>query len=49
MLAYLLVFYFCRFTDLLPQKNTMDWFDAVLITAALLFIGIVMWHFLVNF
>lgn len=45
MLAYLLVFYFVGLLIYYRKKIQWDWFDAVLITAALLFIGIVMWHF----
>lgn len=45
MLAYLLVFYFVGLLIYYRKKIHWDWFDAVLITAALLFIGIVMWHF----
>lgn len=45
MLAYLLVFYFIGLLIYYGRKITWDWFDAVLIIGAVLFIGGIMVHF----
>ncbi|OTP09528.1 hypothetical protein A5844_002306 [Enterococcus sp. 10A9_DIV0425] len=45
MLAYLLVFYFIGVLIYFRNKITWDLFDGILITAAVLFISVVMLHF----
>ena len=45
MLAYLLVFYFVGLLLYYGKRITWDWFDAVLIIGAILFIGGVLIHF----
>lgn len=45
MLAYLLLFYFVGLLIYYGRRITWDWFDGVLIIAALLFIGGVLIHF----